>query len=89
MYCDYFGFSDGEKKNENEEPAVRRFNSNPTNCDEIGKLGYTLNGFYMVNGSDSDERFAIVICHFLLPPKGANKKTSMESQIILDVVSFY
>ncbi len=77
IYVYYFGFSDAGKKSGNEHPAVKRFNSNPTNCGEIGKLGYTLNGFYIVNGSDSDGRFAVVFCHFLLHPNGADQRKSM------------
>lgn len=33
----------------------------------MGKLGYTLNGFYLVNGSDPVGRFGVVFCQFQLP----------------------
>ena len=51
-----------------DEEIPQKHNSNPTNCNDIGKLGYTLNGFYIVNGSDTVERFEVVFCQFKLPP---------------------
>ena len=33
----------------------------------MSKLGYTLNGFYLVNGSDPVGRFGVVFCQFQLP----------------------
>lgn len=36
----------------------------------MGKLGYTLSGFYLVNGSDSAERFRVVFCQFTILSQG-------------------
>ena len=62
----------GKEKNNTEKPNVKQFNSNPANCDDIRKLNYTLNGYYLVNGSDIAGRFSVFFCQFKLPP-GANK----------------
>ena len=70
----YFVFSDGKTKNKSEEQTVQQINSNPTNCNDIGKLGYTLNGFYIVNGNDNTERFGVVFCQFKLPPGEGSRK---------------
>ena len=42
----------------------------------MGKLGYTLNGFYFVNGSDNLERFGVIFCQFKPPPAQVNKSKS-------------
>ena len=65
-------FSDGKEKNNTRKPKVKQFNSNPADCNDIRKLNYTLNGYYLVNGSDFAGRFAVFFCQFKLPP-GANK----------------
>ncbi len=46
----------------------------------MGILGYTLNGFYIVNGKDNSGRFEVVLCQFSLPPQGANKKKGRKMQ---------
>jgi len=56
-----------EKKPAGPKVLLRRY-SNPANCNEIGLLGYTLNGYYLVNSSDSAGQFGVVFCHFKLPP---------------------
>ncbi len=33
----------------------------------MGRLGYTLNGFYLVNGSDTVGRLGIAYCRFQFP----------------------
>lgn len=54
-----------------EQMVQQRKSNNPTNCNDMGKLGYTLNGYYLVNGSDNVERlFGVVFCRFKLPPAG-------------------
>jgi len=50
------------------EKNVQRLNSNPSDCSDIGMLGYTLNGYYLVNGSDNAKRFGVLFCQFKLPP---------------------
>ena len=38
-----------------------------TNCNELGKLGYTLNGYYLVNGKEQFKKIKIVYCQFQQP----------------------
>ena len=38
----------GKKKNETDEENLKLFYGPPTNCSDLSRLGYTLNGFYMV-----------------------------------------
>ena len=38
----------GKKKNETDEENLKVFYGPPTNCSDLSRLGYTLNGFYMV-----------------------------------------
>ena len=82
---DFFCFSDGKTKNKSEEQTAKQINSNPANCNDIGILGYTLNGFYIVNGKNSAGRFGVVFCQFKLPSEGGNKsKGTLLNNIILD-----
>ncbi len=64
-----FSFSDEE---ENKTDGEQLPNSNPANCNDILKLGYTLNGYYLVNCIESVKRFEVVFCQFKQKP-GANK----------------
>jgi len=43
-----------------------RFYGPPTNCSDLGKLGHTLNGYYLVKGSDKStkNRITTVYCAF-------------------------
>lgn len=59
-----------------EQNTVQRFYGPPCNCGELGKLGYTLNGFYLVNGSTNSMQIGIVLCRFKLPP-GENESNSI------------
>jgi len=54
--------TDGEQKN------VQRVYGNPFSCRDVGMLGYTLNGYYLVNGSGIAQRFGVAFCQFKLPP---------------------
>lgn len=65
-YC-CFGFSEKEEKKKAEQ-KVQRLYTNPSNCNDIGMLGYTLNGYYLVNNSVSAGRFGVFFCQFKLPP---------------------
>ena len=38
-----------------------------TNCNELGNLGYTLNGYYLVKGNDESKSIEAVFCRFKLP----------------------
>jgi len=37
-------------------------------CNEIGMLGYTLNGYYLVNSTERAGQFGVFFCQFKLPP---------------------
>ena len=51
-----------------DEEEFRPFYSPPTNCIELEKIGYTLNGYYLVNGSENSNQVEVVLCRFKLPP---------------------
>ncbi len=55
--------------------------NNPANCSDIGKLGYTLNGFYLVNGSDAFGRFGVAFCQFQLPQGAGESKDRVNTNI--------
>ena len=64
-----------------EEASTRRFYGHPpTSCEDLNKIGYTLNGYYLIKGNnekqklDNANRIQVVYCQFLRPP-GANKKS--------------
>ena len=45
----------------------------PTNCKELGRIGYTLNGYYLVRSNKnqspkSEGEIEIVFCRFQFPP---------------------
>jgi len=54
-----------------------RFYGPASNCNELGKLGFTLNGYYLVKGKDESISNSIeaVLCRFNLPEesKGGTK----------------
>ena len=68
----YFVFSDGGKMKKMGEKTTQRSNSNPANCSDVLKFGNTLNGYYIVNDSNSPGRFGIFFCQFKRPPEKAN-----------------
>ena len=75
--------SDVKKMNKIEEEIVYRLNSYPTNCYDLGKLGYTLNGFYIVNGNDLSATgggFRVHFCQFKLPSGAINSKYIKKNQ---------
>lgn len=64
IFCNLYYFS-GKEKNYTET----RFFGPATSCEEMGKLGYTLNGLYLVNGKRelSKNEIGVVFCRFKLP----------------------
>ncbi len=54
---------------ENENQDDRQFYGPAKSCNELGNLGYTLNGYYLVNGKDKSERIGVevVFCRFKQP----------------------
>ena len=77
MYLYHSG--EEEKKTRNQNTAESRFYGPATSCDELGKLGYTLNGLYLVDCKDkpSKDRLEVIICRFKQPngSKEGNGKT--------------
>jgi len=66
----------GTEKNDTEEGNVpQQFYGPPNNCVDLSKLGYTLNGYYLVNGSKNSSNIEIVLCRFQLPP-GVNESNT-------------
>ena len=51
-----------------EETSSRPFYGPPTNCIELEKIGYTLNGYYLVNGSENSNQVEVILCRFKIPP---------------------
>ena len=64
-----------DKKDETEDdPKVNEFYGPPTSCEELSKLGYTLNGYYLVNSKpannaikSSETKIETVYCAFKQP----------------------
>ena len=62
---------------ENEKDAVdTRFYGPASNCDELGKLGFTLNGYYLVKGKGESISNSVeaVLCQFNLPKESKGGK---------------
>ena len=61
----------GNKKNITEEEKINRFYGPATSCNELGLLGYTLNGFYLVgkmgNHQQQFSQIQLVLCQFKRP----------------------
>ncbi len=57
-----------------ENNTMKPFDGPPTNCSELGQLGYTLIGYYLVNGSHGSRQIEVILCLFTLPPS-YNKST--------------
>ena len=60
---------DDDKDEEEDGPKLKAFYGPPTSCEELGKLGYTLNGYYLVKGKDNFNRGRVrtVYCQFKQP----------------------
>ena len=57
----YFYFSDEKGEKRTAEQNVQHLYNNPSNCNDIGMLGHTLNGYYLVNSTESAGRFGVCI----------------------------
>ncbi len=74
------------KKNQSaEENSISddrvRFYGPPTNCSELAKLGYTLNGYYLTKSSNSQGLLGVVYCRFHQPnlvEKPSINKTNLD-----------
>ncbi len=56
-------FRDKENIKTGEQSTVERFYGPPSNCNELGKIGYTLNGYYLANSANR-EKIEIILCQF-------------------------
>jgi len=51
-------------------------------------MGYTLNGYYLVNSSESAGQLGVTFCHFKLPPGAVKCKDMHDRQnyyVVLDI----
>ena len=76
----------GEKNNSDVQPVIRTFFGPPTNCLELSKLGYTLNGFYQVKPNrsqiaDDFTQLETVYCAFK-QPAGTFNESKVEKRVI-------
>jgi len=77
----YFYSSQKEEKKPAEQNVLVRRDSNPANCNDIEMIGYTLNGYYLVNSSDSAGRLGVSFCQFKLPPGAVRCKDMLHIKI--------
>jgi len=80
----YFCLNDksGREKNSTGGQNVPKpFYGPPTNCSDLGKLGYTLNGYYLVNGAKIQNQIEVVLCRFQLAP-GENESIFQNNILI-------
>ena len=77
---EFYIISEQDKNETEEQKTVQRFYGPPGNCSELGKLGYTLNGYYLVNGSKSSRQIEIVLCRFKLPPGEKNSNSEQNNK---------
>ena len=58
-----------EQKNQTEKEDFNRFYGPAKSCEELSKIGYTRNGFYLVKGvnATSDKQVEMVDCLFTNP----------------------
>jgi len=61
-------YSIDENSKKEEKHISKPFYGPPTNCIELGKLGYTLNGYYLVKDSNNGGQIEVILCRFQLPP---------------------
>jgi len=60
---------------EAENAPEKIFYGPPTSCRELGTIGHTLNGYYLVKGKDESKSTNIqaVYCQFNQPQQGMNQ----------------
>lgn len=73
-----------DKKNQTNNQQIKRFYGPPTNCSDLTKLGYTLNGFYVVRpinyGSNIEAKLETIFCAFK-QPEGTFNSSNVEKRI--------
>ncbi len=82
--CYFLISGEKEGKIENKKHANTRFYGPASNCNELGKLGYTLNGYYLVkgNGESISNSVEAVLCQFNLPMAMESKRGKNETNYI-------
>jgi len=55
------------KSNNTNDVDEKRFYGPPTNCSDLAKLGYTLNGYYMTRNGNVEGVIGVVYCRFRQP----------------------
>ena len=60
----------------------------PANCNDLGRIGYTLNGFYLVKGTNN-RTIDIVLCRFQQPTNGNECKFKKKWSNVLWFSSFH
>jgi len=63
-------YSKKDRNNETEvEANAKRFYGPPTSCDDLNKLGYTLNGYYLIKGKEKSNasQIQVTYCRFHQP----------------------
>ena len=62
-------------KMEQAKGSDSRFYGPARNCEELGKIGYTLNGYYLVKGEDESNTNSVeaVLCQFELPKESKQR----------------
>jgi len=54
-------------KESSDTDQLKQFFGPPTNCHEVGQLGYTLNGYYLIkrrDDSNENGKIGVVYCRF-------------------------
>ena len=79
-------YSGKENNFDEEQNFDRKFYGPATSCEELGMLGYTLNGFYMVqresqSSSGSRNKIEVVYCQFFQPLKSLGTKDGTRKKI--------
>ena len=73
-----YDISGREKTSSEEQNIPKPFYGPPRSCSDLGKLGFTLNGYYLVNASISSTTIEVVLCRFQLP-QGNNESIFLMS----------
>ena len=60
-------FSRRSNNTADEVDDSKRFFGPPTNCSDLAKLGYTLNGYYMTSNINNEGSIEVVYCRFRQP----------------------
>ena len=65
----------------------KRFYGPASDCNELGKLGYTLNGYYLVKGEGDSTSNSIeaVLCQFKLPNESKEGNNENKTKLIKDL----